>query len=83
MAVEGVRLAVACNVEGPDGDELAVFVERRGDDDTIGAEVRARIVAELGLDPKVACVSVGGLPRTPSGKLKRSAARALWGAMPR
>ena len=44
----------------------------------IAADVRSAVTAAIGVRPAaVTVLPVGSLPKTPSGKLKRSAAAAL------
>ncbi len=77
-AVAGVRLAVAINVAGSDGDELALIVESAKRDAAFADSVRANVAASLGVHAaRVVCVAAGVLPRTTSGKLRRTAAKAL------
>ncbi len=86
QAVEGVRAgnAVAVRWTTPSGREsFAVAVESRqaGDlaaADRIARDVRSAVTAEIGVRPAaVSVLPVGSLPKTPSGKLRRSAAAAL------
>jgi len=69
--------------EGVARESFAVLVESRAAGDEaaaaeIGREVTARIVAEIEARPAaVRVVPPGSLPKTPSGKLRRGAARAL------
>jgi fatty-acyl-CoA synthase len=64
-------------------ESFAVLVESRAHGDEaaarqIGREVTARIVAEIDARPAlVRVLPPGALPKTPSGKLRRGAARAL------
>lgn len=77
--VDGVRCSIALNRAGEQGDELWLLVERQGRADrAVQEEVRARVAAALGVAVDgVVCLSPGKLPRTTSGKLRRSAARSL------
>jgi fatty-acyl-CoA synthase len=86
--VPGVREGnvVAVRLMAGDGvarESFAVLVESRafGDrdaEDRISREATSRIVAEIGARPaQVQVLQPGGLPKTPSGKLRRAAARAL------
>jgi fatty-acyl-CoA synthase len=79
VGVKGVRLAAAVNFASSDGDALAVLVERQGqDDERITREVRRAVAGRIGIHvDRVVCLSAGSLPKTTSGKLKRSAVRAL------
>jgi fatty-acyl-CoA synthase len=79
VGVKGVRLAAAVNFGSSDGDALAVLVERQGqDDERITREVRRAVAGRIGIHvDRVVCLSAGSLPKTTSGKLKRSAVRAL------
>ena len=59
-----------------------VVESRQADDpaesDRIAAAVRTAVTAEIGARPTTVVVTpVGSLPKTPSGKLRRSAATAL------
>lgn len=85
-AVEGVRAgnAVAVRWTTPGGREsfaLAVESRQAADADAaerIGADVRSAVTAAIGVRPaSVTVLPVGSLPKTPSGKLKRSAAASL------
>ncbi len=83
-AVDGVRGGNAAAVrlmagEGAARESFAVLVESRGaDEEQLRREVTARVVAEIGVRPAVVRVlPPGALPKTPSGKLRRAAARAL------
>jgi len=86
--VEGVRAgnAVAVRWKTPGGREsfaLAVESRQAGDSaavERISADVRSAVTAAIGVRPAVVTVlPVGSLPKTPSGKLKRTAAAALIG----
>ncbi len=86
--VEGVRAgnAVAVRWTTSGGREsFALAVESRQADDTeaaerIAADVRSAVTAAIGVRPaQVTVLPVGTLPKTPSGKLKRSAAAVLIG----
>jgi fatty-acyl-CoA synthase len=86
QAVDGVRAgnAVAVRWTTPSGREsFAVAVESRAATDTTEAErirhdVRSAVTAEIGARPAaVTVLPVGRLPKTPSGKLRRSAAAKL------
>ncbi len=79
--VEGVRAGNAAAVRldaGSRRERFAVVVESRsaGDDaaeKALGKEVTARIVDAVGARPSaVVVLRPGGLPKTPSGKLKRA-----------
>lgn len=87
-AVEGVREGNVAAVRLMAGDDrsresFAVLVESRASGDAaqadrIGREVVARIVAEMDVRPAaVRVLPPGALPKTPSGKLRRTAARDL------
>jgi fatty-acyl-CoA synthase len=89
--VEGVREGNVAAVRLMAGDgvareSFAVLVESRAAGDPAAAEkigraVTARIVAEISVRPAaVRVLSPGSLPKTPSGKLRRGAARSLLGA---
>jgi len=84
--VDGVRAgnAVAVRWTTPGGREsfaLAVESRQAGDEaaaERIAAAVRSAVTAAIGVRPaSVTVLPVGSLPKTPSGKLKRSAAAAL------
>lgn len=85
-SVNGVRAgnAVAVRWRTPSGREsFAVAVESRMAKEPVEAgriehEVRSAVTAEIGVRPAaVAVLPVGSLPKTPSGKLRRSAAARL------
>jgi fatty-acyl-CoA synthase len=84
-AVEGVREGNVAAVRLMAGDgvareSFAVLVESRsrGDEERIVREVTARIVAQIQARPaSVRVLPPGTLPKTPSGKLRRAAARGL------
>ncbi|RDI42793.1 fatty acyl-AMP ligase [Nocardia mexicana] len=84
--VGGVRAgnAAAIRLSPAEGREhFAVIVESRLHDDAaeaerIGAEVARRVRDDIGVAPRqVLVVAPGTLPKTPSGKLRRSAAAVL------
>ncbi|MFT7839577.1 fatty acyl-AMP ligase [Saccharothrix sp. BKS2] len=85
-SVEGVRAgnAVAVRLDaGTRRERFAVVVESRfaGDDEAVrvlAKEIGARVVDAVGLRPySVVVLKPGSLPKTPSGKLRRSAAAVL------
>ncbi|WP_309114878.1 fatty acyl-AMP ligase [Saccharothrix sp.] len=85
-SVEGVRAgnAVAVRLDaGTRRERFAVVVESKhaGEDDAVKdltKEINARVVDAVGLRPfAVVVLKPGSLPKTPSGKLRRSAAAAL------
>ncbi|KOX21381.1 long-chain fatty acid--CoA ligase [Saccharothrix sp. NRRL B-16348] len=85
-AVEGVRAgnAVAVRLDaGTRRERFAVVVESKlaGEEDAVRAlskEISARVVDAVGLRPfSVVVLKPGSLPKTPSGKLRRSAAAGL------
>ncbi|WP_447005569.1 fatty acyl-AMP ligase [Saccharothrix isguenensis] len=85
-AVEGVRAGNAMAVRldaGTRRERFAVVVESKlaGEADAVRAltkEISARVVDAVGLRPySVVVLKPGSLPKTPSGKLRRSAAAAL------
>jgi fatty-acyl-CoA synthase len=85
-AVEGVRPgnAVAVRLDaGTKRERFAVVVESRSaDDEEVAAglrkEISSRVVDAVGLRPySVVVLKPGSLPKTPSGKLRRSAAASL------
>jgi fatty-acyl-CoA synthase len=77
--VPGVRPggAAAFGLPGGDGDRLVVAVESRNRDSaTVRQGVAAVVLAEVGLAPKdVVVVPYGHLPKTSSGKLRRTETR--------
>ena len=77
--VPGVRAggAAAFGLPGGDGDRLIVAVESRSrDTTTVRQGVAAVVLAEVGLAPKdVVVVPYGHLPKTSSGKLRRTETR--------
>jgi fatty-acyl-CoA synthase len=84
--VDGVRAGNAVAVRwtasgGRESFALAVESRQADDDDEaerIAAAVRSAVTAAIGVRPAVVkVVPVGSLPKTPSGKLKRSAAAAI------
>ncbi len=80
-AVPGVRAgnAVAVPSTASGGREsYAVLVESRSDDGDLADAVRSAVTAAVGARPaQVRVLPPGTLPKTPSGKLQRTAARAL------
>ncbi|MFI9816301.1 fatty acyl-AMP ligase [Saccharothrix variisporea] len=85
-SVEGVRAgnAVAVRLDaGSRRERFAVVVESKlaGEDDAVKEltkQISARVVDAVGLRPfTVVVLKPGSLPKTPSGKLRRSAATAL------
>jgi fatty-acyl-CoA synthase len=85
-SVEGVRAgnAVAVRLDaGTRRERFAVVVESKlaGEDDAVRAlskAISARVVDAVGLRPfSVVVLKPGSLPKTPSGKLRRSAAASL------
>jgi fatty-acyl-CoA synthase len=86
--VEGVRAGNAVAVRwttsgGRESFALAVESRQAGDAqeaERIAAEVRSAVTSAIGVRPaQVTVLPVGTLPKTPSGKLKRSAASVLIG----
>ena len=86
--VEGVRAGNAVAVRwttsgGRESFALAVESRQAGDleaAERIAAEVRSAVTSAIGVRPaQVTVLPVGTLPKTPSGKLKRSAAAVLIG----
>lgn len=75
-SIDGVRQAAAVTVPGTDGAELCVAIERRGAGPELEERVRAAIAAAIGVHV-TRVVSVAALPRTTSGKLRRSAVRGM------
>jgi fatty-acyl-CoA synthase len=92
--VDGVRAgnAVAVRLDAGSGvgtthrESFAVVVESREASDTdavarIRKDVTARVVDAVGVRPaRVVVVAPGSLPKTPSGKLRRSATGVLAGS---
>jgi fatty-acyl-CoA synthase len=86
-SVDGVRggnvAAVRLPAENGSRESFAVLVEARAAGDetaevAIRREVTAKVVAEIDVRPaQVRVLPPGSLPKTPSGKLRRGAARAL------
>ncbi|HEU4425736.1 MAG TPA: AMP-binding protein [Pilimelia sp.] len=78
-AVPGVRAGgvAAFGVPGEQGDRLVVAVESRGGDPaTVRRQVIAAVLGEVGLRPSdVVPLPAGRLPRTSSGKLRRTEVR--------
>ncbi len=80
-----VRLAAG---EGRHRESFAVVVESRqaGDPDAaggIGKDVTSRVVSAVGVRPaRVVVLGPGGLPKTPSGKLRRAATAELLRGVP-
>jgi fatty-acyl-CoA synthase len=78
-----VRLDAGTGVGSTKRESFVVAVESRraGDaeaEELIRKEVTARVVSSIGLRPaRVAVLPPGSLPKTPSGKLRRAAARDL------
>ncbi len=80
--LEGIRLgcsvAVSSTVEGQ-GEQLIILAEKdaRSDrkDEEVAADIRARLLATVSMEPwHVEMLEPGTLPRTSSGKLRRSEA---------
>lgn len=71
----------AFSVDSPDGETLALAIElqrsqRNADPTEVAAAVRAAVAEAHGLEAhQVILLKPGGLPRTPSGKVQRSACR--------
>ena len=80
-SVPGVRAgnAVAVSWTASGGREsFAVLVESRSDDQHLADAVRSAVTTAVGVRPaQVQVLPPGTLPKTPSGKLQRTAARAL------
>jgi acyl-CoA synthetase (AMP-forming)/AMP-acid ligase II len=82
QAVEGVRVGCAVALgftpEGSEDEALLLLAERTGpeaDDAAVEERVRAAVVAATGIRPHtVRMLAPGTLPRTSSGKLRRSEA---------
>lgn len=72
---------VAFSIDGPDGERLALAVElqrarRNTNPEELVAAVRSAVAEVHGLEAHhVVLLRPGGLPRTPSGKVQRSACR--------
>ena len=74
----GCAVAISTSVEGQ-GEQLMILAERdpRADrpDENIIAEIKSRLLATVSTDPwHVEMLAAGTLPRTSSGKLRRSEA---------
>ncbi|WP_224361570.1 fatty acyl-AMP ligase [Hyalangium versicolor] len=86
QAVEGVRVGCAVALgftpEGTEDEALLILAERVGpvvEDATVEERVRAAVVANTGVRPHtVRMLDPGTLPRTSSGKLRRSEALRLY-----
>lgn len=81
--IEGVRpgcaVAVGFVPEDGDGEELALLVEIAGESAGVADRVRAAVLAATGVRPfAVVPLAPGTLPRTSSGKLRRSEALRQW-----
>jgi fatty-acyl-CoA synthase len=77
--IPGVRRGrvVALAELGPAGEGFSIVAERAGTGHADERAVRAALRRQLGVTPlRVVFVPAGALPRTTSGKLRRSAARA-------
>jgi fatty-acyl-CoA synthase len=81
--VVAVRLDAGSGVGAPRRESFIVVVESRraGDaeaEELIRKEVTSRVVASVGARPaRVVVLAPGSLPKTPSGKLRRSATKEL------
>lgn len=79
--VDGVRTGGAAAFQA--GEQVCLVVESRawraGEAEATERSVRQRLVTAVGFAPWVRVVKVGALPRTTSGKLRRSAAAELFG----
>jgi acyl-CoA synthetase (AMP-forming)/AMP-acid ligase II len=80
----GCLVAGGCVIDG-EGEQLVVLAEKdaRSDrpDDQLAAEIHARVLQGIGLAPReVMILRAGTLPRTSSGKLRRSAAMKAYAA---
>lgn len=77
--VNEVRKGGAAAFSIPPGDRLVVAVESRVDNSLLREEVAAAVLGEVGLAPAaVVVLPPGRLPKTTSGKLRRSEARARY-----
>ena len=80
--VEGVRTGCAAAVGdiSDEGERVVVFVEQReGDKETFAERCRQAILAATGIDPDLVIpLEPGTLPRTSSGKIRRSEALKRW-----
>jgi acyl-CoA synthetase (AMP-forming)/AMP-acid ligase II len=76
----GCAVAVGFVPQGEDDEALAMLVETGPDaSPTLAAEVAARVQERTRIAPAhVELLGPGTLPRTSSGKLRRSVARAQW-----
>jgi acyl-CoA synthetase (AMP-forming)/AMP-acid ligase II len=81
--VAGVRAGCAVAFgyvpEGEDGEALGLLVETEGDVPNLAETLRGLVAERTGVRPHVVVLlAPGTLPRTSSGKLRRSEAAALW-----
>jgi len=80
-AVSGVRTGCAAAVADlhADGETLVLFVEAREPHEELEAECREAVLAACGVAPDdVVVLAPGTLPRTSSGKIRRSETLRLW-----
>jgi len=81
-SVPGVRIGCTAAVGdiSEDGEQVIVFVEKReGDRETFAEECRQAVLAATGVDPDLVIpLEPGTLPRTSSGKIRRSEALTRW-----
>ena len=81
--VPGVRTGCAAAVAelSEDGERLLLFVEARDPRLTLAEECRAAVLAQTSLEPGLVVVlEPGTLPRTSSGKIRRSETLRQWQA---
>lgn len=81
--VEGVRIGnvVAFGLQMDAGESLIIIAESREDKPSqeISRQIRGRVAERIGIAPKdVLIVPAGTLPKTSSGKLKRTETRRLY-----
>jgi fatty-acyl-CoA synthase len=76
----GCAVAVSFMPEDATGEELALLVETEGDfHPTLAEVIRGRVAEHTGIRPAaVELLAPGTLPRTSSGKLRRTEAARLW-----
>lgn len=80
-AVEGVRVgcAAAVGMTDEDGEKLVVFVEYREQRPGLAVDCRKAILKHTQLDPQlVVALAPGTLPRTSSGKIRRTETLRQW-----
>jgi len=82
-SVDGVRTGCAIAVANhtDDGERVVIFVEYRRGREGLAEDCRKAVLSATGVNPDlVVVVEPGTLPRTSSGKLRRSEALRRWSA---